>query len=123
AVYDADAELQNAELKLQTALDLPDLQIPDAPLQAKVDAPPLDAPLKVAYPAAARRRGDEGTVVLAFNVNMARRAENIEVVRSSGHEALDAAAKSALEKATFAIAPGHSPDTRCTIPIAFRLSR
>lgn len=68
------------------------------------------------YPTLARRRGLEGTVVLLVTCDAAGFVMAIEVQRSSGHEALDAAAIAAVRTWRFGGGPG-----TCEQPVTFRL--
>jgi periplasmic protein TonB len=56
---------------------------------------------KPAYPAAALRNGDEGTVTLAFLVGKDGRVLNAKVERTSGHRDLDRAALQGLAMCDF----------------------
>ncbi len=53
------------------------------------------------YPALAKRRGWQGTVVLKFELTEDGRANNIQVLRSSGHEPLDQAAIANAQESRF----------------------
>lgn len=53
------------------------------------------------YPGIARRRGEEGIVVLSVDVSASGEGSNILIVQSSGHSRLDKAAIKALGKARF----------------------
>jgi TonB family protein len=64
------------------------------------------------YPFRSRVRGEEGVVTLAVRICASGRAEEVEVVTSSGHSALDRAAVSAVRKARFTGARGPSIRTR-----------
>lgn len=54
------------------------------------------------YPAAARRLGEEGVVIVRVRVGATGRAEVVEVANSSGHPRLDQAAVTAVQKWIFA---------------------
>lgn len=69
------------------------------------------------YPTIARRRGWHGTVVLGIDCDAAGIVQAVSVVRSSGHEVLDAAATVAVRQWRFAAGPGH-----CEQTITFRLT-
>lgn len=76
------------------------------------------------YPYAARLRGWEGTVLLAFNIEADGRLERIRVARSSGYAVLDDSALSALRKVerlaeTTAWLQGRELTMR--IPVIYRL--
>ena len=82
--------------------DPPPASAPEAPKQAKVDAPPR--PLKTIrpdYPKGARQRGEEGNVDLELAINANGRVESVSVVKSSGFPELDAAAMRAAKNARF----------------------
>lgn len=70
------------------------------------------------YPPVARRRGWQGTVVLALEVDAAGAVVRVEVRGSSGHAVLDAAAVAAVRDWRFANGPGG-----CEQVIEFRLGR
>lgn len=69
------------------------------------------APLQIDYPAAARRRGYEGAVVLEVTVDAAGAVATIRVAESSGHPVLDEAALRGFERARF------EPARRNGIPV------
>ncbi|MNS72213.1 Regulatory protein BlaR1 [compost metagenome] len=56
---------------------------------------------KPAWPAASRQAKEEGTVNMSFDVDAAGKVTNSSVVKSSGHPALDEAARSGIAKCTF----------------------
>ena len=60
----------------------------------------LDPPNPI-YPARAKRAGQKGTVVLRVLIDVTGRPAQVSVQRSSGHEALDEAALSAVRAARF----------------------
>jgi protein TonB len=76
------------------------------------------------YPAAARRRGIEGEVLVRVAVALDGRAERVEVVRSSGSALLDTAAVEALQRWRFepARAGGQPVAATVEIPVTFRLT-
>jgi periplasmic protein TonB len=76
------------------------------------------------YPAAARRRGIEGEVLIKVRVGADGAAEGIEVLRSSGSKLLDEAAVEALERWHFepARAAGQPVAGTVDIPVTFRLT-
>jgi periplasmic protein TonB len=75
------------------------------------------------YPAAARRKGEEGTVVLKVLVTAEGAASSVELERSSGSSALDDAARDAVKGWLFAPARrGAEPvETWVLVPVVFRL--
>lgn len=66
-----------------TVLNFSQLQCPDRP-------PPI-------YPAAAKRRNEQGTAVIRLVVDITGRPTEVMVARTSGHKALDEAAVSAVK--------------------------
>lgn len=105
---------------------------------APVPAPPAPAPAppktissgveyvrepQVEYPAAARRRGNQGVVVLRVLVNEKGIAEQIEVQKSSGFPSIDEAGKRAVQRALFKpyIDNGKATPVYALIPINFQL--
>lgn len=67
----------------------------DAVLPASVDVKYHNR--KPSYPSDAARRGEHGTVVLLAHVEADGTVSDIDVLRSSGHEALDRAAREAVD--------------------------
>jgi len=65
----------------------------------------------IRYPAIARAKGWEGTVVIAVSLDARGRLEQAVVRRSSGHEVLDRAAVTLLKKITPVANPLASPIT------------
>jgi protein TonB len=94
---------------------------------AAVDSPRLGAAYLRAppprYPASARRKGEEGTVVLKVLVTTEGAASSVELEQSSGSSALDAAARDAVKGWLFAPARrGAEPvETWVLVPVVFRL--
>ncbi|GAB4336000.1 MAG: hypothetical protein Kow0099_08700 [Candidatus Abyssubacteria bacterium] len=78
---------------------------------------------KPVYPRAARRRGEEGTVVLLVTVLANGRVAEIAIESSSGHAALDEAALKAVGRWRFepAMRRGRPVTTRARIPVEFSL--
>jgi protein TonB len=94
-----------------------------APVQpASFDAAYLRNP-PPAYPAASRRRGEQGRVVLRVLVSADGAAERVEVRSSSGHERLDRAASEAVHQWRFVPArQGEKPVAAWVlVPILFSL--
>lgn len=56
---------------------------------------------KPVYPAASLQAKEEGTVTMSFDVNATGKVLDSSVVKSSGHPALDEAARSGIAKCTF----------------------
>jgi protein TonB len=75
------------------------------------------------YPASARRRGEEGTVVLKVLVTVDGAASSVELERSSGSAALDDAAREAVKGWLFAPARrgADSVEAWVRVPVVFRL--
>lgn len=97
----------------------PDIPGPVATLEpgggasGHIDAhPSLARPIRPNYPIGARRRGEEGTVILDVNVAADGRAERVTLVSSSGFPELDRAAERAAAQARF------KPATRDRQPFA-----
>lgn len=76
-----------------------------------------------AYPAAARRRGLEGRVMLRVRINAAGDVENIDVAEGSGVSALDEAAIAAVRRWSFQPARrlGVAVAAMVDVPVRFRL--
>ncbi len=79
---------------------------------------------KPVYPELARRRGQEGTVLLAVSVDAAGRPLSVAVAQSSGHQLLDDAARRAVEKWAFnpARQGGVAVPGQVRVPVDFRLT-
>jgi len=75
------------------------------------------------YPRLARRRGYEGTVVLEVLVNRKGRAEEVRLLKSSGHRILDRSAVDSVRKWLFepAMRGDERIDTWVKVPIRFTL--
>jgi protein TonB len=75
------------------------------------------------YPAAARRRGQQGQVVVLAEVDANGRASRVEVTRSSGFELLDEAALTSVREWRFAPAEidGVRSAGAIEVPITFKL--
>lgn len=75
------------------------------------------------YPLSARRRGEQGTVLLKVSVTREGAAAGVDVEKTSGHAALDQAALEAVRKWRFAPARrGTEPiESSVLVPIVFRL--
>lgn len=76
------------------------------------------------YPAAARRRGYTGTVLLTARVDAEGRVAALEVESSSGYPVLDRAALSGVRSWRFVPGTrgGRPVETRVTIPVRFELT-
>jgi len=71
------------------------------------------------YPLLAKKRGIEGTATTEFTINSNGLPENIRIVRSSGSDILDNAAKNTVVRAS----PFPAVNGIIEIPITFRLKR
>lgn len=71
------------------------------------------------YPPLARRWGIEGTVTTEFTISATGYPENIRIVKSSGYEILDAAAKKTLLRAS----PLPAIKGNLAVPITFKIER
>ena len=76
-----------------------------------------------AYPPLARRRGEEGQVLLRVLVSIGGRAAQLELQQSSGSALLDEAAQAAVRQWKFVPAQrgGVAVESRVLVPIVFRL--
>jgi protein TonB len=76
------------------------------------------------YPEAARRRGEQGRVMLRVSVSSEGAPLDVEVMGTSGHPSLDSAAQSAVRQWRFipATQAGRSVAAVAEVPIRFRLS-
>ncbi len=84
---------------------------PGGAAAARIDQPPRPRQsIKPDYPSGARRRGEEGSVILNVTINAAGAAQQVEIVESSGFKELDEAARQAVIKARFN--PGRISDKR-----------
>lgn len=86
------------------------------------DAAYLSNP-KPLYPLAARRRGDQGTVLVRVMVTADGLAARASLEKSSGHPALDEAALSAVKSWRFVPAQqgGRAVEAPYTVPVVFKL--
>ncbi len=90
-----------------------------APSTTEAKLRPLPGNPQPRYPSLARRRGEEGRVLLRLTVNATGQVEAVSVARSSGHELLDQEAQRTVARWRF-----QSPPTErmvAQIPITFRL--
>jgi periplasmic protein TonB len=76
------------------------------------------------YPEIARRRGEEGRVVLRVSVSVDGMPLDVEVMGTSGHPSLDSAALSAVRQWRFipATQAGRSVPAFAEVPVRFRLN-
>jgi protein TonB len=77
-----------------------------------------------AYPETARRRGEQGRVVLQVNVSAEGLPVTVSVAESSGYPVLDAAAQTAVQRWRFVPATrgGASVPAVAEVPVRFRLT-
>jgi len=90
----------------------------------RVDAhPALKRAIKPNYPIGARRRGEEGTVVLDVVVTVSGRSGTVKLVASCGFPELDAAAERAAAQAQFkpGTRNGRAVESAARLTIIFRL--
>ncbi|GAB4408064.1 MAG: hypothetical protein OHK0056_08820 [Bacteriovoracaceae bacterium] len=59
--------------------------------------------IRIVYPKRSRQLEEEGIVVLTFYINKWGKAENINIVQSSGHDRLDREAQRAVAEAVFSL--------------------
>ena len=85
--------------------------------------PSLDRAIKPNYPIGARRKGEEGTVILDVSVTADGHASAVSLVSSSGFPELDKAAEHAAEQARFkpGARGGRPVDSAARLTIIFRL--
>ena len=86
---------------------------------AEVNLRPLPGNPPPRYPSLARRRGEEGRVLLRLTVNAAGRVEAVSVARSSGHDLLDQEAQRTVARWRFQ--PPREKRMVAQVPITFRL--
>lgn len=84
----------------------------------------IEAP-RVTYPSASRRMGEEGVVQFRVLVNVAGKAEKVDIVKSSGSARLDDEARRAVMRAVFKpyIEDGRAIMVSATGSINFKLDR
>lgn len=110
---------------------VPVSEAPRIPAQAAVavpatpprsDAAYLNNP-RPAYPLAARRRGDQGTVLIRVVVTAEGWATNANIEKSSGHPLLDDAALTAVKSWRFVPARqgGQAIESPYVVPVVFKL--
>ena len=123
-VFEEDVDDREQEQPKPAAVSAPAMPAQEAPRQARIDAPArLQRQLRPEYPEGARRRGEEGAVILSIFVSARGRAEAVEVVGSSGFPELDAAASAAVRKArlTPATSGGKAVASHVRLTVRFRL--
>ena len=115
-----DARIEAAEARNES----PDARSSAAPRQALIDAPPrLRRRIRPDYPNGARRRGEQGEVLVELDVNADGGVDSVRVVRSSGFAELDRAAVQAARTARFEPARSGESSVASTVrlPLSFRL--
>lgn len=85
--------------------------------------PGLSSPIRPPYPKASRLNREEGEVTLWFRVRENGTAEDIRIIKSSGHSRLDRAAEEAVRCHDFIPAQrDHNPmESPCTVTIRFQI--
>ena len=108
----------NTQTAKTTPSEAPDAMARPRPVAGLGNRPPQ-------YPWIARRRGEQGRVVLEVEVTADGRAKEVRVKRSSGSARLDRAAQAAVRAWRFSPARrgGRAVAGRIDIPIAFRLTK
>ena len=94
-------------------------EVGGAPSTKEAKLRPLPGNPQPRYPSLARRRGEEGRVLLRLTVDTTGRVEAVSIARSSGYELLDQEAQRTVARWRF-----QSPPTEqmvAQIPITFRL--
>ncbi len=91
--------------------------------RVRTDAAYLHNPTP-AYPAAARRRGDQGTVMVRVLVSAEGLPKNVSLEKTSGFAALDEAALNAVQAWRFVPARegGQAVEALYTVPVVYRLN-
>jgi len=85
--------------------------------------PSLERKIRPSYPIGARRRGEEGTVILDVVVSVDGRATRVTLVSSSGFQELDRAAERAASQARFkpGTRDGQPRESSARLTLIFRL--
>ncbi|MBT8041895.1 MAG: energy transducer TonB [Pontiella sp.] len=93
--------------------------------QGIISAESLPGATMPPYPRVSRRRGEEGTVILAIEVLANGKAGGVKVIESSGYRRLDKAAVNAAKEAAYqpAISRGRDVDSILTQPFVFELTQ
>lgn len=108
------------------------VQVPPSETVITTGVTPTDAPparsfsikrrVDPQYPAASRRAGETGTVLLTVIIGPNGVPSDVQVERSSGYAALDQAAVDAVRKWRFTVV-SDSSSSRVQLPITFRLEK
>lgn len=87
------------------------------------EAIPLQSNPSPGYPRLARRRGEEGRVLIRVAIRADGRVERVSIARSSDHKLLDRAALDAVRQWRFrpALRAGRAVTATLTVPVVFRL--
>jgi len=113
------------ELKEQPPEEITNSNTPQSgAAAAQIDVPPKPRrTIKPRYPAGARRRGEEGAVVLNVQINSDGRSIRVTIDKSSGSAELDQAAKRSVQKARFIPGKkdGRAIDSEARLTIIFKL--
>ena len=100
---------------------------PAAPTTASITPPRSDAAYlnnpRPAYPLAARRRGDQGTVLIRVLVTADGAAREVSLEKTSGHPSLDDAALAAVKSWRFVPARQGTQaiESPYVVPVVFKL--
>lgn len=97
---------------------------PPAPRQARIDAPPVPKRnIRPEYPKGARRRGEQGDVVMEIAIDESGTVTSVRVLSSSGSAELDEAAVKAVKSAGFVPARSGRENVASTarLTLTFRL--
>ena len=94
-----------------------------APRQARIDVPPkLKASIRPKYPLESRKTKEEGTVCLLLKIDENGAVVSVDIEKSSGFSALDAAAKEAVLNARFNPAKSGSKRVASTAQISLNFT-
>jgi protein TonB len=95
----------------------------DARGEVRASVPLYDQNPAPVYPAAARRRNLEGTVMLEVLVNREGQAAQVRVLRGSGHALLDRSALDGVRRWRFtpALSGGRPQEMWVQVPVRFQL--
>ena len=94
-----------------------------APRQAKIDVPPKPkASIRPKYPLESRKNKEEGTVCLLLKIDENGAVVSVDIEKSSGFSALDAAAKEAVLNARFNPAKSGSKRVASTAQISLNFT-
>jgi len=92
--------------------------------QGAVDSPPIPRNVNVPYPARAKQRNLEGTVLISVHVDLQGKVSNYQILESSPPGIFDNAVLEAVSQWSFTPASyqGNPVETWVNIPIPFRLN-